>query len=105
MTMRLNCRPLPESCCAQLHSRVPFVYLSVNLRFCIACGFFTLLLRGVGFTGTSSAPDGWTTTAPRDEIAPTFQFDPRGGADQQGNFIIKSEEREGVLGHRTKSRW
>ena len=32
-------------------------------------------------TPARSAPDGWTTAAPRDEIRPAFAYDPAGGAD------------------------
>ena len=38
--------------------------------------------------GSSSSagplPEGWTTSAPRDEIRPEFRFDPTGGRDGKG---------------------
>ncbi len=50
-----------------------------------------------------SAPDGWTTAAPRDEIRPAFAFDPQGGPDGRGAFIIKADRREGLDGCWTKT--
>ena len=46
----------------------------------------------------SHAPEGWTTAAPRDEIRPAFRFDPQGGPDGHGVFIIKADRREGLDG-------
>ena len=42
----------------------------------------------------SSAPDGWTTGAPRDEIRPAFQYEPTGGVNGQGVFIIRQDRRD-----------
>ncbi len=50
-----------------------------------------------------SAPDGWTTAAPRDEIRPAFAFDPQGGPDGHGAFVIKADQREGLDGCWTKT--
>ena len=43
-------------------------------------------------------PDGWTTAAPRDEIRPAFAFEPQGGPDGRGAFVIKADQREGLDG-------
>ena len=51
----------------------------------------------------TSAPGGWTTTFPRDEIKPHFSYNPKGGLNRQGSFIIESDKREGLLGRWTKS--
>jgi predicted amidohydrolase len=48
--------------------------------------------------GPESTPAGWTTAAPRDEIRPEFAFDPKGGANGQGCFLIKADRREGLDG-------
>ena len=48
---------------------------------------------------SQSAPDGWQMAAPREEIRPQFSFDPKGGADGQGGFIIKEDAREGLDGY------
>src|SRR5579862_886622 len=51
----------------------------------------------------SAAPTGWKTTAPRDEIRPAFGFEPGGGADGKGCFIIHGDGREGLDGAWTKT--
>src|SRR5262249_7898295 len=50
-----------------------------------------------------TAPDGWEAVSARDEIRPEFSFDPAGGSDGKGSFIIRTDEREGLAGHWTKS--
>jgi len=49
------------------------------------------------------APEGWQTSAPRDEIRPAFAFDPHGGLDPIGCFIIHADSREGQDGSWTKT--
>jgi predicted amidohydrolase len=49
-------------------------------------------------TKPEAAPDGWTTTAPRDEIRPQFAFDSNGGPNGAGCFIIRADQREGLDG-------
>jgi predicted amidohydrolase len=74
----------------------------------------TLLVLGLSipFAGTSEpkpsdlaivAPPGWHTGAPRAEIRPAFAFDPQGGADRNGSFIIRSDARPGLDGWWTKT--
>jgi len=48
-------------------------------------------------------PDGWQTESPRDEIKPAFRYDPRGGPDRKGSFIIQSDQSEGQSGWWTKT--
>src|SRR5207249_1974124 len=50
-----------------------------------------------------TAPDGWTTAAPRDEIRPAFGYDPSGGPDGKGCFVITADRREGLAGFWKKS--
>jgi predicted amidohydrolase len=45
----------------------------------------------------STAPDGWTTSAPRAEIRPEFSVEP-GTADGYGCLVLKAGGREGVDG-------
>jgi predicted amidohydrolase len=52
---------------------------------------------------SAKPPDGWTTAAPRDEIKPAFAFDPNGGADGKGCFVITADRREGLAGYWTKT--
>jgi len=44
------------------------------------------------------APEGWTTESPRAEVAPAFAYNPKGGPDGQGSFVIEADEREGLIG-------
>jgi len=55
-----------------------------------------LLLATTAFA--ADAPEGWTTDSPRDEIKPAFRFNPQGGPDGRGSFIIESGAREGQMG-------
>jgi predicted amidohydrolase len=52
---------------------------------------------------SAKAPDGWTTTAPRDEIRPEFSYAPTGGLGGAGAFVIKHDRREGLDGGWTKT--
>ena len=52
---------------------------------------------------TSTVPDGWTTTTPREEIKPAFAYKPNGGPNRKGSFVIESDQREGLLGRWTKT--
>jgi predicted amidohydrolase len=44
------------------------------------------------------APEGWVTQSPRDEVRPHFAYDPEGGPQGTGAFVIKADEREGLIG-------
>jgi predicted amidohydrolase len=56
--------------------------------------------RGAASEGPA-APDGWTTSAPRDEIRPEFSYQPDGAAG--GSLVIRAGGREGVDGCWRKS--
>jgi predicted amidohydrolase len=43
-------------------------------------------------------PGGWQTAAPRDEISPAFSFEPNGGPNHDGSFVITHDSREGLDG-------
>jgi predicted amidohydrolase len=45
-----------------------------------------------------SAPEGWTSSAPREEIRPRFAFDAKGGRDGKGSLVIAHDRREGLQG-------
>src|SRR5262249_31974317 len=49
------------------------------------------------------APDGWTGEAPRDEIRPEFAYEPAGGPDGKGCFVIRADKRDGLAGYWKKS--
>lgn len=46
----------------------------------------------------TGAPAGWTTEAVRDELAPAFRYEPRGGRAGGGAWIAESDERAGLNG-------
>ena len=48
-------------------------------------------------------PPGWSAASPREEIKPDFSYDPGGGPDHIGSFIIQSAQREGLVGRWTRS--
>jgi predicted amidohydrolase len=68
----------------------------------ILCQFFTALATGAATVlagdGKSSVPDGWTSSAPREELRPKFSYDVHGGRDGKGGFIIAADQREGLDG-------
>lgn len=45
-----------------------------------------------------AAPEGWTASAPREEISPHFKFEPKGGPAGQGCFVIRADKLEGQAG-------
>jgi predicted amidohydrolase len=47
--------------------------------------------------------DGWTATAPREEIRPGFSFDKQGGPNGSGSLVISHDDREGLDGWFQKS--
>src|SRR5262245_57825819 len=51
----------------------------------------------------AAPPDGWTTAAPRPEIRPDFAYEPAGGPDGKGAFVITADRREGLDGWWTKT--
>jgi predicted amidohydrolase len=54
-------------------------------------------------TPVLNAPEGWSTSAPRDEIKPAFSFDAKGGPKKTGALIIESDSRAGLHGFWTKT--
>ena len=57
---------------------------------------------GLGFASTATAgevlPDNWTTHSPRDEIRPAFLFEAAAGKDNQPQYKILSDSRNGLAG-------
>jgi predicted amidohydrolase len=50
-----------------------------------------------------AAPDGWRTDAPRDELRPTFSFQPHGGPGGKGSFVVEADAQPGRHGYWTKT--
>jgi uncharacterized protein (TIGR03067 family) len=75
------------------------------LALCLLASFSAAAVWIAGNSPTSisaqapqSAPEGWTTDAPRPEIQPAFAFDPASGADGKGAFVIRADTRAGLAG-------
>lgn len=45
-----------------------------------------------------AAPEGWSTATPRDELKPEFHFEPKGGPNKSGSWMIETDAREGLHG-------
>jgi len=64
----------------------------------------TVLLAASARAGESNtAPDGWQTAAPRDELRPRFVYTVKGGRDGKGAFGIVHDQREGLDGYWTRT--
>jgi predicted amidohydrolase len=76
---------------AWLHrSVIPFVGVLVILS--------GSLRSGDAPKASDAFPTGWTAQSPRDEIRPVFAFDPAGGPNRAGSFVITHDDREGLDG-------
>ncbi len=51
----------------------------------------------------SVPPEGWLIASPREELSPKFGYDPKGGKEGKGAFIIVTDERAGLDGYWTKT--
>ncbi len=63
----------------------------------------TLVVAAATFSGEAGAPAGWSSEAPRAEIAPAFSYDADGGRNGKGAFVIEADAREGLHGCWTKT--
>ncbi|MBI4326447.1 MAG: carbon-nitrogen hydrolase family protein [Chloroflexi bacterium] len=61
----------------------------------------TTTVAGESVTNHPSA--GWHSAAAREEIRPAFDFDLAGGPSGRGSLVIRTDEREGLDGHWTKT--
>ena len=62
--------------------------------------FFALLALACAAVLT---PDDWEMAAPRDELRPAFSFNPKGGPNHCGSFVITHDSRAGLDGWYQKS--
>jgi predicted amidohydrolase len=73
----------------------------------IAIAIASLAARGrqaTALDSPSSAPDGWTAAAPRDEVRPDFACEPGGAADGPGGLaLVIRSRREGLDGYWRKA--
>lgn len=52
---------------------------------------------------SEGVPEGWTTTAPRDELKPDFSYSATGGWSGKGAFMIEHDQRAGLDGRWTRT--
>lgn len=64
---------------------------------------FLLMQIAMVVHAQSSAPEGWFSAAPRDEVKPQFFYNAKSGKDGKGAFLIVTDEREGLDGYWTKT--
>jgi predicted amidohydrolase len=64
---------------------------------------FASFVAPVANADGGEAPDGWQTAAPRDELRPQFSYNPKGGRDGKGSFIIAADKRAGLDGYWVKT--
>jgi predicted amidohydrolase len=57
----------------------------------------------LAFAKPDAAPPGWETASPREEIAPEFSYNPQGGPEHAGSFVIRADHRDGLIGRWTKT--
>ncbi|HEY7425817.1 MAG TPA: carbon-nitrogen hydrolase family protein [Gemmataceae bacterium] len=73
-------------------------------RVCSNLVILTALLAASARAGESStAPDGWQTAAPRDELRPQFSYTAKAGRDGKGALVITHDRREGLDGYWTRT--
>ena len=65
--------------------------------------FVLVAVRAFATQPAAGAPEGWRMAAPRDEIRPSFAFEPGGGPDGKGSLLIETDAREGLHGFWTKT--
>lgn len=54
-------------------------------------------------TPVGEVPNGWQTSAPREEVRPEFAYESRRGRNGGGAFVIEHDGREGLDGYWTRS--
>lgn len=69
----------------------------------VVCGLIGSLMAADATQKSPEFPAGWTANSPRDEIRPTFAFEPKGGPNRLGSFVIQHDSREGLDGWMQKT--
>ncbi len=81
-----------------------FMAHNVPVTGCSTVGFlFLCLVSNALSQEAASFPSGWTAETPREEIRPSFSFDPLGGPKKVGSFIVSHDQREGLDGWMQKT--
>lgn len=71
----------------------------MNIRTLLSTATFLSACAAACAASPAAAPEGWSHASPREEVAPRFSFNPKGGPDRTGSFVIDSDQREGLIGH------
>lgn len=72
--------------------------------FCLTlCGLAFSSLQAAEKASNTSLPDGWTMESPREEVRPHFAYDPAGGPEGKGRFVLSADGRKGLIGHWKKT--
>src|SRR5687767_15066443 len=70
----------------------------------LAASFVAVFALWCGVSARAQGPQrGRKSEAPRDEIKPEFSFNPKGGPDGRGGWIVRSDSREGLHGFWTRA--
>lgn len=69
------------------------------LLFCVA----GILSASAAFADISAAPEGWSPADVREGTRPAFAYDPAGGPDGRGAFVIEADARAGLDGRWVKT--
>ena len=77
-------------------AKLPFFWLAL-------LSFFCLVSNRARSEERVSFPLHWTAESPREEIRPDFAFDPHGGPQKKGAFVISHDHREGLDGWMQRS--
>ena len=77
-------------------AKLPFFWLALLSFFCLVSNMARSEER-------VSFPLHWTAESPREEIRPDFAFDPHGGPQKKGAFVISHDHREGLDGWMQRS--
>ena len=70
---------------------------------CLASFLACVATQAAAEPTNAPPPAGWTSAVIRDEIAPRFRYELRGGPARDGAFVIESDERAGLIGRWTKT--
>src|ERR1035438_2734828 len=75
--------------------------LAPTFTFSVLSLCFALTARAGTLAANSAG--GWMAVSPREEIRPRFNFEPKGGPDGSGSWVIEADHREGLEGYWTKT--
>jgi len=69
-----------------------------TMRTLIPCPITLALVLFASSQANAAAPANWHTWSPRVEIAPSFSYNEKAGADGKGAWVIEADIREGLYG-------